>query len=285
MRCCPFAEGNANAHQSMLASMASVHKPLYASMMTASQPTYSVYATPPRQVPMRVAPPLFPAGPSPTTTASTHMLQGQVPYFPLSVGPQTFPTLPALQSPFGPLMSTSGAQTSYREIPTSQATQDVSPSGQADKGRSDSTNLLYDSGYGRYPGDQEKHGFVQDAKIVDVNRPITPSPTGSQSSGCSFAFSSTSAPDVESPTTSIESNGSTSSVSSPDTSSKVIRTPPSSKFRQFEDSQKMLAMSNAVEQDCTDAIEQGLHSFERRNNGLKSSTDNLTSNPQSDQKR
>lgn len=259
MRCCPFAEGNSNVHSSMLANMAGVQNPLYSSMAAAaSRPIYPVYATPPRHVQLRAAPPLLLTAGVSGMAGPNDMLQNQMLHFPMPTAPQMLPGFPALQSPFGPVISTA-AQAPYGHSITSHASPDAYASGQAEIDKREGATFLYDSGYGRYPHEHEKHASVQETKIVEIDRPITPSPTGSQSSGCSFAFSSSSAPDADSPTTSIDSNGSTSSASSPETLSKAIRTPPSSKFRGFDDSEKRSEMKHVrLEHSCDDAIEEGL---------------------------
>lgn len=258
MRCCPFAEGNTNIPPAMLASMAAAQNPLYASMAATTQPVYPVYATPPRPNPSRNVALLGPAI-LPGPFIQTNMPRYNATHFVTTPGPMQMSGLTMLQSPFGPMHSVSAAS-----VPVYRRAFDVQqgvpgPVARQDHGAPESSAFLYDSGYGRYSNEQDAyHAQPQQAKIVELDRPITPSPTGSQASGCSFAFSNASPSDADSPTTSIDSNGSTSSVSSPETASKTLRTPPSSKFRDFGHDGENPSENNVRPEDSTTNIEQRL---------------------------
>ena len=155
MRCCPFAEGNANIHPSMLANMAAAQNPLYASMAAGNLPVYPVYATPPRHTALRghalLEHELQPSGPH---------IQPNLPHdypacTPMKAGPVSTYVPPVLQSPFGPMLPTHNSGPVYGQVVDFQQDPSVSASGQPRNDDSQRAAFLYDSGYGRHPHAQD----------------------------------------------------------------------------------------------------------------------------------
>lgn len=235
--------------------MAASQNPVYAAMSAPARPIYSMFATPPRHITPRAPAMLGPVQMTGTFVPSA-VAYSSAAHVNLSTGPM--PISGPLQSPFGAICTNAG-HPMPREI-NALPVQGQQMTVQNQSGLGTST-FLYDSGYARFgTTEQSIISSPQQAKITEIDRPLTPSPTGTHSSPGSFTFSNSPPSDADSPTTSVNSNGSTSSVSSPDSVSKALRTPPSSKFRSFHNADKTTGLPVSV-QDSTTNIEHRLENL------------------------
>jgi hypothetical protein len=232
MRCCPFAEGNASLPPAVLASMASAQNPLYALSPQATRPAYPVYATPPRTVPPRTDGLL-----GPMNMMGPYMHAAPIPGKSAAYSPMMYGCMPGgqpLASPFGPV---SGHSIGLPSMPPSNmpSSHIRGASAQLDM---NSPAFTYCPGaeYIMQPSNLDASSralLPQQVNTHEGQHPLTPSPNGSHSSGASFGYSDSSPLDSDSPTTSINSDGTPNSLSSPRAASKALRTPPS-KFKDFD---------------------------------------------------